>query len=315
MDILVSGLLFVLGALLITKGGDFFVNGACWIARATGIPDFIVGATIVSLATALPEITVSIMAALEGKADMAVGNALGSIIANLGLVLGLGILWRPSAVRRKEHWIRMGLMILATGYLMWACQSGSLSLVHGVALFLVLVITSWDNIRTARKLSLEPHKRETVTRQKTMKQMVFFLIGVAGVLVGAQLLVDNGSTLASLLGIPERVIGLTVVAIGTSLPELVVTVTALRKGETALSVGNVIGANLINLTLILPLAALVSGGSLMVSDASISMDMPVALGMGCLAVVPTIIGGRFYRWQGVLLLVAYAVYLLMTCLC
>ncbi len=314
MDILLSGLLFLVGILLIVKGGDYFVDGACWMARATGIPDFIIGATIVSIATTLPELFVSVMAAVDGKADMALGNAMGSVTANLGLILGIGILWRPSTIQRAERWISMGLMLLATAYLIFVSQDGSLSFVHGVGLFVILAVVMWDNLRLARKSSLEPDQREKVNRQEILKQIGLFVVGIAGVLIGAQLLVNEGSSLAELLGIPERVIGVTMVALGTSLPELVTTITALRKGQTALSVGNIIGANLTNLTLVLPLAALVSGGALTVSAASLSIDMPVALAIGGLAVVPSLIGGRFYRWQGALLLVAYVAYVLVTCL-
>lgn len=319
MDLLVTILLFALGIVLIVKGGDMFVDAASWMAEVSGVPKLIVGATVVSIATTLPELLVSSMAAMEGKADMAVGNAVGSVTANIGLIMAIALICMPSVIRRRDYLIKGVLMLGASLYLVVACSQGSLAVAGGAALLIIFVLAMADNVLSARKAMLverEAYGEGLVPKpggQVVAANLVKFALGAAGIIIGAQLLVDHGSILARLLGVPERIIGVTVIAVGTSLPELVTTLTAIAKKQASLSAGNIIGANIIDLTLILPICSLISGGSLPVARQSVLVDIPAAFVVGCIAMIPTLITRKFQRWQGVLLLVVYGAYLAVTC--
>lgn len=309
--------IFLAGIILIVKGGDWFVDAASWIAEVSGIPKLIVGATIVSLATTLPELLVSVMAAVQGKVDMAVGNAVGSVTANIGLIMAVSIIFMPVKIRRGDYLFKSVLMLAAAGLLIWGGIQGSVGLAASVPLLVIFAAFIWENLRGAQRAmrcggDLGPI-REMPAKTKILLQCLKFTAGAAAVVVGADLLVDSASALARLMGISERIIGVTIVAIGTSLPELVTTVTAIVKKQSALSVGNILGANILDLTMILPLSALISGQSLPVAAASARFDLPACLLVGVVAVVPAMVSARFRRWQGVMLLVIYAGYVALTC--
>jgi len=339
MEIFIIVLLFLLGIVLIVKGGDFFVDAASWIAEVSGIPKLIVGATIVSLATTLPEILVSVMAAIEGKVDMAIGNAVGSVTANIGLIMAISIMFMPSIIKRKDYLLKGSLMILASVILFVLGKEGQLEFRYSIILLIIFIVSFGDNIRLAvasakekhdhdieeekedkkvvNKLKIKLGLRKETTPENVVKyefgiNILKFVLGAAGIVLGADLLTTNGSELARLIGISERVIGVTIIAIGTSLPELVTTITAIVKKESSLSVGNIIGANIIDLTLILPICALITGGSLPVSSQSAIIDLPACLIVACIAMIPTFITKKFARWQSVLLLGTYIGYMIMT---
>ena len=309
-------LLFMLGLVCIIKGGDWFVDAAGWIAEVSGIPRFIVGATIVSLATTLPELFVSSIAASKGQADMAIGNAIGSVTANTGLIMALSMVFLPSALKRKDYLFK-SVLLMGTVALLWLlCSDGTLPLARGVIMFAVFAVFIWENVRAAKKSSESEtvSKPEKPTRETVLRHILLFVLGAAGIVIGSNLLVDNGTLLAQRLGVPENVIALTAVAIGTSLPELVTAITSIVKKEASLSVGNVIGANLIDTALILPVCSLISGGTLHVSASTVRIDMPVCLAVTMIALIPALISQRFRRWQGVVLIALYAAYLLVVCL-
>ena len=309
-------LLFVLGLVLIIKGGDWFVDAAGWIAEVSGIPRFIVGATIVSVATTLPELFVSSIAASKGQAEMAIGNAIGSVTANTALIMALSMVFLPVTLKRKDYLFK-SVLLMGTVALLWAlCGDGTLPVARGVIMFVVFALFIWENVKAAKKEDAnEPEEKpEKPTRQTVLKNIVLFVLGAAGIVIGSDLLVDNGTLLAQRLGVPENVIALTAVAIGTSLPELVTAITSIVKKEASLSVGNVIGANLIDTALILPVCSLISGGTLHVSPATVRIDMPVCLAVTMIALIPALISQRFRRWQGVVLIAIYVAYLLVVCL-
>ncbi|MDY3984747.1 calcium/sodium antiporter [Dysosmobacter sp.] len=313
MNIWITVLLFLLGLLLIVKGGDWFLDGAVWIAEATGVPRFIIGATIVSLATTLPELTVSVTGVLQGEVDLAVGNAVGSVTANLGLILGISVVCIPSVVSKKQFNLKAVLMVTGAALLLILCRGGVLTFLPSLAMFAVFAVYLWNNIVDARSGMAEsraehPGRRTVSHRQMTMK-LFLFAIGITAIVVGSRLLIDYGSELALLLGVPSSIIGVTMVAVGTSLPELVTTLTAIAKKEASMSVGNIIGANVIDLTMILPVCSAVSGGKLTIGQQTTALDLPVCLALCCLAVLPPLLKGKFYRWQGVLMLVLYAGYM------
>ena len=305
MGIWAAVLLFLLGLVLIVKGGDWFLDGAVWLAEATGMPRFLIGATVVSLVTTLPELTVSVTGVLEGAVDLAVSNAAGSVTANLGLILGLSALCLPVAVRREQFDCKAVLMAGSALLLFLLCRNGRLTLGPAVLLGAAFLLYLWSS---AAGLRGERSPRPGRTPGQAAGKLLAFGAGISAILAGSRLLIDHGCALAEYLGVPAGVIGATMVAVGTSLPELVTTVTALLRREGALSVGNILGANVIDLTLILPVCAAVSGGELPIGRQTTTLDLPFCLALSLLAAVPPLVRGRFYRWQGAALLAAYGLY-------
>ena len=307
--------LLVVGIVLIVKGGDFFVDAASWIAEVSGIPKVIIGATIVSLATTLPELLVSLLAAAQGKVDMAIGNAVGSVTANLGLIMAIGLICIPAIVKRKEYALKSVFMLAGCALVVICGRNGEVKTYIAVVMLAICALFFVENIINAKKaVKAGEETRPPKPTSKTTAVNVLKLIGgAAGIIIGANLLVNNGSELARLLGVSERIISVTIVAVGTSLPELVTTITAVAKKQSALSVGNIIGANIIDLTLIMPLCSVVSGKNLPVSASVAALDLPISLIVGAIALIPMLIASRFRRWQGFALLGVYAVYLVLTC--
>ena len=304
--------LFALGLGLIIKGGDFFVDAASWIAEAFGIPKFIVGATVVSFATTLPEMLVSVFAALEGNADIAVGNAVGSVTANTGLIMCLSLLCMPCLMKRKQFGVKAALLLAAVLALFGFTRDASLSVLESCAILVIFVGFIAENLISAK----QEHNAETADEEKPAKDgktvvvnIAKFVLGAAGIVFGAQLLIDNGTALAEMIGVPDAIIGATMIAIGTSLPELVTTITAIRKKQSALSVGNIIGANIMDLTLIMPLCALILGKPLTVEHQGCVLDIPACLIISAAAMVPALCMGRFKKWIGFLIGGLYIVYL------
>lgn len=319
MTLAVTLLLFALGIVLVIKGGDYFVDAASWMAEVSGIPKLIIGATVVSIATTLPEMLVSVMAAAQGKVDMAIGNAVGSVTANIGLIMALALVFMPGVIRRKDYLLKSVLMMAAAIVTVLCGAWGKITLPFSLVLLAIFCFFLWENISGARHaLSLRqdepgdpaqaPNDRRTVILNAAK-----FILGAVGIVWGADLLVDNGSELARLMGVSERIIGVTLVAVGTSLPELITTITAISKKQSALSVGNVLGANIIDLTLIMPLSSLISGQALPIAASSAMIDLPACLLVGAIAVLPAMIRSKFSRWQGFTLLAVYAAYVVVTC--
>lgn len=335
--------LFFIGLALIIKGGDWFVDGSSWIAEVLGVPKFIIGATIVSIATTLPEMIVSVQATLKGNVDMAAGNAIGSVTANTALIMGLLILFMPFAVKRRDFAPKAFMMLAAAAILVGGCiftekrqltfegETGdyyTLSTVGVLLLIITFIIFFAENYismkREHHQIEPDPHgigiqpedditpSKSTATKGDWAKNIAFFVLGAAGIIVGADLLVEYGTEIAINLNIPQRVISVVAIAIGTSLPELVTALTAIRKKLGALSVGNILGANIIDLTLILPVCSFVSmgkgTGALAVSSSSVTVDMLVCLAAVGIAVIPTVVSRKFRKWQGAVMLAGYAVY-------
>lgn len=316
MNITITVLLFAVGILFVVKGGDYFVDAASWIAEVSGIPKLIIGATIVSVATTLPEMLVSVMAATQGKVDMSIGNAVGSVTANIGLIMAISLIFMPGIIKRRDYLLKSILMLLAAAIIVACGLSGSISIPFCIVLLVIFATFLWENISTAKKdieIEATMEKDAFLTEKKTVIiNIIKFVVGAAGIVWGADLLVDNGSELARFFGISERIIGVTLVAVGTSLPELITTVTAIVKKQSDLSVGNILGANIMDLTLIMPLSALISGQALPVSPISAMLDLPMCLLVGLIAIVPAMIRSKFSRWQGFLLLAVYIAYVIVT---
>lgn len=343
-NIFVVVALFIVGLIFIIKGGDWFVDSASWIAEVLGVPKFVIGATIVSLATTLPEMIVSVVAAADGKVDMAAGNAVGSVTANTAMIMGIFIVCMPFAVKRKEFAPKALMMFAATIALtLGSALTGlidvpglegkyhTLSTVGVVILFIIFIAFFIENFISMKNSSvqLEPSPdniglqeeddivptKESATGSDWVKNIVMFVVGAVCIVIGAQLLINGGTRIAKEMNISERVIAVIAVAIGTSLPELVTTITALRKKEGALSVGNILGANIIDLTLILPICSFVSMGKgqgpLVVSTGSV-FDMIICICAVSIVVIPTLFTKKLQRWQGVLSLGGYFAYVIYT---
>ncbi len=307
-------LLFTAGLVLIIKGGDLFVDAATWIAEASGIPKFIIGATVVSFATTLPEMLVSVFAALEGNADIAVGNAVGSVTANTGLIMCLSLVCLNCAMTRKQFGVKAGILLATIVVLFGFTRDGQLSVLESAVILVFFAIFLAENLIAGRREQENEASESDVRAKIDAKTMSIniakFVFGAAAIVLGAQLLIDNGSALARMLNVPDSIIAATMIAIGTSLPELVTTITAIRKKQSSLSVGNIIGANIMDLTLIMPLCALIQGKSMIVERQGMLLDIPACLVISAAALIPALISGKFKRWIGYLIGGLYIIYLI-----
>lgn len=321
--------LFAIGIVLIVKGGDWFVDGAAWLAEVTGIPKFIVGATIISFATTLPEIIVSSMAAVEGhkilisgignyivesqeKVGMAIGNGIGSVICNTALIMAISLIFMPIKIERKDFVPKALLLIGSVLALFLLSLNGALTVSGAMVLLVILVIYIFENIKSARNnISNSDEEPIKADRRLVARHIMLLVVGAACIVLGSRLLVDNGGEIARNWGVSEAIIGVTIVAVGTSLPELVTAVAAVIKRHPYMSIGNVIGANIIDTTLILSVCSFIYGGNLPVSTQNIRLDFPVAILVSLIAVIPTIIQKKFSRWQGIVMVVIYIAYLIM----
>ncbi len=311
---LTAVLLFCLGLILLIKGGDWFVDGSVGVAHRFGVPELIIGATVVSIGTTLPEVMVSATSALQGHGEIAYGNAIGSIICNTALIAALTVAIKPSKVDRKSLLSPVLFFFAAAAYYLFnAYVLGGFSRVAGVILVLVFVLYMIFTINQGRKKT-SPTTESSEEVKPLGKSLLFLAVGAVFIALGANLLVDNGILIAQGLGVPESVIALTFVALGTSLPELVTAVTSLLKGHSALSLGNIIGANLFNLVLVSGVSVLLSPFSLPESktiagiNASLVLDMPVMIAVMCLLTLPALLKGKLSRWQGITLLCVYAAF-------
>ncbi len=304
----IASALFVVGIVFIIKGGDWFVDSASWFAEATGIPKFVVGATIVSFATTLPELLVSVRAAMNGSAQLAIGNAIGSVTANTTLIMGVSLVAMAGIINRRNFALKGGLFLAATVGLTLLSLNKSLPVWSAFILWAIFIGFMVSNLLEGKK-GAETDVLDSYERKEIPRKVLFFLLGTASIVLGAEFLVSSASTIASGVGISETIIGFTVMALGTSLPELVTTLTAIRKKENSLSVGNIIGANIIDTTLILPLCSVINGKALAVDKINLIFNFPVCIVACAIATVPTVIQGRFKKWQGYALLSVYALYL------
>ena len=311
---LIPVLLFIVGLLFLIKGGDWFVDGASALARRFHLPELLIGATVVSIGTTLPEVMVSTMSALSGHGEIAYGNAIGSVICNAALIAAITIAVRPGKVDPKT--LKMPVLFFfaaAAVYCVAAYGFGKFTRPMGFIMLAMFVAYMAANVIQMKNAPAEQHDDEEEA-MPLPKMLVLLVTGAVLIAVGANLLVDNGTLIAQALGVPESVIALTFVALGTSLPELVTAITSLIKGHSDLSLGNVVGANVFNLVLVsgvsvtlapftVPQSATIFG-----MNSSLVLELPVMLAVMVLLTVPALLKGKLSRVQGVALLVIYAVF-------
>jgi len=312
-------LLFAIGLVLLIKGGDWFVDGATGVAKRFHIPELLIGATVVSIGTTLPEVMVSAISAAQGSGAMAYGNAIGSIICNTSLIAAITVAIKPCGADRKTMLVPVLFFFgAAISYAIVAYVSGTFSRAFGIGLLTVFVVYMVMNTLQAVKDSKNNKQTDEVVEGKAIKDIALLIVGAVLIAGGAKLLVDNGTEIAKAVGIPQSVIALTFVALGTSLPELVTAITSLVKGHGALSLGNIIGANLFNIILVSGVSVTISPFGLNESlangsiksigtlNSSLVVDVPLMLTVMVILTVPTLFKQRLSRWQGILLLMLYA---------
>ncbi|MCP4638908.1 MAG: calcium/sodium antiporter [bacterium] len=295
------------GVAILVKAADWFTEAAVEVARRFRIPEMIVGATIVSLATTLPEFAVSFTATLQGQVDITIGNAVGSTICNIGLILGLCAVLSPMAVARDGFFAScLGLLVLAGifGALGYVFPDGSR--IVGVVMVSCLIVYLAATVRSSLKNRVEASS-EHEPGMSVLRICVLFIVGAVGVVGGSRLMVECGVRLAELAGIPQLIIGLTVLAIGTSTPELVVSLTAIVKKRRGLSIGNIIGANVLNLAWVIGSCSLVR--PLPVQFQTRVLDIPGMVLLTALLFVFGLSSQRLSRWEGAVLLGGYVTYL------
>ncbi len=319
---LVSVLLFAVGLVLLIKGGDWFVDGATGIAKRFNLPDIVVGATVVSIGTTLPEVMVSTTGALQGSGAMAYGNAIGSIICNTALIAAISITCNPGPVNVKSMKTPAIFFFMSAAlYCLAAYGLGTFPRWMGfvmLGIFVVYMVLTVRNGMRNPDAAAEEDEGEVKDRP-LWQQLVQLVVGAAVIAVGADLLVEHGQVIALGLGVPETVVALLFVALGTSLPELVTTITSLRKGRASLGVGNVIGANVFNLVLVSGVAVSLAPFDVPVENEllntglnlSLVFDIPVMLGVMSLMIFPALLSKKLHRWQGIALLGIYAAF----CVC
>lgn len=305
-------LFFIIGLFIIIKGGDLFIDGAVWIAYKTGIPPAIIGATVVSIATTLPEFFVSTVASNEGYSEMALGNSIGSTICNVAFVLGLCSLIKPIKVQNRFFTIKGFMMIIYILVFFFFALDGLVTHKEGLFLIVLFFLFIWLNIieykgegeRKSNKIINNHSKREVIIN------LTKFIVGAWFIVIGAHMLVKTGVEIAYIFKIPKQVISLTLLAIGTSLPELVTSVSAIIKNEENISVGNILGANILNLTIVLGFSSLVSDNGLVVQRQTIFLDLPMSLLVMSLFVFIGIFKKEISRKLGGVLLIIYLIYLI-----
>lgn len=309
---LVAVLLFAVGLALLIKGGDWFVDGSTGIAHRFGVPELLIGATVVSIGTTLPEVMVSATSALGGHGEMAYGNAIGSVICNTSLIAAITVAVKPGKVNRKSLLTPVVFFFVAAAvYLYVAYSTGEFTRLVGVELLGIFLVYMVVLIRQALR-SPKVFTEEESSVQPLWKDLLLLVVGAVLIAFGADLLVENGTVIAKELGVPESVIALTFVALGTSLPELVTAITSLVKGHGALSLGNIIGANLFNLVLVSGISVTLAPFSIPAEktiagyNASLVVDMPLMVFVMALLTLPALLRGKLSRWQGVTLLAVYA---------
>ena len=300
--------LILVGLALLAKGGDLFVHSSIYIGKAFGIRRFIIGGTLVSLATTTPELVVSALASSAGDSGIALGNAVGSCICNVGLIVGTLALLTPVEVKRRDFIRRVAWMVSAAVLVVVFTWDRTLSRpLAAVLMALAFVYLGWDYLNIRRHWAESTEEATPADRSGLNKEIGMFALGAGLILIGSNFLVTSGQSLAAALGVPSIIIGLSVVALGTSLPELVTGISAARKGVPDLSLGNIIGANVLNLYLIVGLSGTIHPLALDAFTQFYSFGWLAVFFAAIIALAART--GRFHRTGGLVLLGLYVIYI------
>ncbi len=304
MEFLLQVVLLAAGFVLLIKGADWFVDGSSAVAAKFGIPQLVIGLTIVAMGTSAPEAAVSIAAAVNGNAEITIGNIVGSNILNILIILGISSVITALAVAKSTICYEIPFMIAITGVLLLLGFDGSIGLIDGIIL-LVLFAAYLAYLFIMARSEKDKDSGEGV-KLSVPKAIIFIIIGLAMIILGSNLTVDAASYIASALGLSERFIGLTIVALGTSLPELFTSVSAARKGNADIAIGNIVGSNIFNILFVVGLSSVI----IPVPFASnFIFDTIIAIAAAVLLLVCCLIGkNKLKRWAGIVMLIGYAAY-------
>ena len=303
MEMIVQIILLALGFVMLVKGADWFVDGASGIAEKFHIPQLIIGLTIVAMGTSAPEAAVSISAAIKGNADITIGNIVGSNILNILIILGLSSVITALAVAKSTVKFEIPIMIAITGLLLVQGLDGTISLIDGIILVAAFIGYLTYLFVMAKR---DPNMADAPAPQNKplWQALLFTVIGLVLIVWGSNVAVDAASAIARLLGLSERFIGLTIVALGTSLPELFTSVAAARKGNADIAIGNIVGSNIFNILFVVGLSSLiipVPFAAGFIVDSGVAIAAAVLLLLCCL-------GKKLVRWHGVVMLLGYGAY-------
>ena len=302
--------ILLVGFVLLIKGADWFVDGAAGIARRLKIPQLVIGLTIVAMGTSMPEAAVSVTAAIDGTPGIAIGNVVGSNILNILLILGVTACMTTLNLRASTLWIEIPFLIAVTAVLLVFGITGSAITFWEGIIFLVLFLVYLGYLVVLAKKS--PEQEENVKEIPLWKSLVFMILGGVMVVKGSDLAVDSACRLAAFFGISQRFIGLTIVALGTSLPELVTSVVAARKGNADIAIGNIVGSNIFNILFILGTASVICE---IPFDSRFVVDTGIAIASAALLLVGSAKHRQLGRACGITMLGCYGAYFLYLCLC
>lgn len=312
MELIFQFVLLIVGFSMLIKGADFFVDGASGVADKFGIPQIIIGLTIVAFGTSAPEAAVSITSALKGSASLAIGNVLGSNIMNVLLILGLTAVIRPIKMQDQTYKIELPFVMFTTVLLaVLAIVGSSIGLVDGIVLWVFMILFMVYLFRSAKKgktdlVEMPEEGGEKAKPKPIWLLIVLIILGGAMIVLGSNLTVDSASFIAAKFGMSERLIGLTIVAFGTSLPELVTSVIAARKGNSDIAIGNIIGSNIFNILFILGTTALITN-----IPYSMNFNFDAAAALVALILLFVLVSNKdkvLKRWGGAVMLASYAAY-------
>ena len=304
MQLILQLILLALGFTMLVKGADWFVDGAAGIAAKFHIPQIIIGLTIVAMGTSAPEAAVSITAASAGSADITVGNIVGSNIMNVLVILGLAAAIVPIAVGKSTLKIDAPFMIAISVIFLILGWDGKITRPDGIILVLFFLTYIGYMIWEATHSQDEG---EEIKDLKIWQALLFTVLGMGLIVLGADLAVDAATELARIFGMSERLIGLTIVALGTSLPELATSVTAARKGNADIAIGNIVGSNIFNILFVVGLSSLIIDVPF---AANFRIDMIVAIAAALFLWAASVKNKKLVRWHGIVMLVGYLGYLL-----
>lgn len=304
----------ILGFVILIVGAEFLVRGASRLAAAMGISPLVIGLTVVAFGTSAPELAVSAVSSLSGQGGIALGNVIGSNIANILLILGLTAVIAPLAVQRQVIRFDLPVMIGASLLMLFFAWDGNISRWEGLILFagvvcytVYLIMQSRREHQAALKLE-ETYVAVTLSAHQTFRNLFFAVSGLGMLLLGSRLLVDSAVTIATAFGVSELLIGLTIVAVGTSLPEIATSIVATMRGERDIAVGNAIGSNIFNILCVLGITALLSGGGFHVPNEALIFDIPIMIAVALLCLPIFFSKMEISRWEGFLFLFYYAAY-------
>lgn len=306
MEVILQLGLLVIGFVLLIKGADWFVEGASKLADRFGIPQLVIGLTIVALGTSLPEAAVSISAATKGSAEITIGNVLGSNILNVLIILGLTAVIRTIAVQTSTVRYEIPFTILITVLLAGlGLFDNRINRVEGVILWILMIVYLLYLLRMAKNGQPLEEVPEAGKNDSVLKMLVMIVVGILMIVLGSDVSVDAATALATIFGMSERLIGLTIVALGTSLPELVTSVTAAIKGKADIAVGNIVGSNIFNILFVVGTTALITP---VTYSANFLVDSLVAVGAVLLLFVSVVRKKQLGRVAGIIMLLGYVAY-------